>query len=67
MILADAVRLIREKYLDEREERHGDAVAAKYQAALVKYPATMATAHLLFALDESSSRAPEFDPHSSRA
>jgi len=49
--LSDAVYLVRQKHLDERDGKHDGPIAAKYQEALAAYPATMAIAHHLLALE----------------
>lgn|GEM_PF-1713441 len=51
MTLSDALYLVRQKHLDERDGKHDGPIADKYQQALAAYPATMTIAHLLFALE----------------
>jgi hypothetical protein len=51
MTLADGIYLVRQKHLEERDGRTAGPITDKYQQALANYPATMAIAHHLFALE----------------
>lgn len=51
MTLSEAVYLVRQKHLAERDGKQGGPIADKYQQALAAYPATMAIAHHVFALE----------------
>jgi len=55
MTLSEGIYLVRQKQLEERDGRTAGPIADKYQQALVGYPATMAIAHHLFALEAHSS------------
>ena len=52
MRLSDGINLVRKKHQEEKEQRITGPIADTYQQALAKFPATMATAHVLFALEE---------------
>jgi len=51
MTLADGVYLVRQKHLEEGDGRVAGPITEKYRQAIVDYPATMAIAHQLFALE----------------
>jgi len=51
MTLSSAIYLVRQKHLDEKDGKQDGPVADQYRKALVAYPATMAIAHHLFALE----------------
>jgi len=51
MTLSEGICLVRQKHLEEKDGKTAGPIADKYQHALVSYPATMAIAHHLFALE----------------
>ena len=55
MNLQQALMLVRKKYMEEQKSITSEETAARYERARKEYPATMITAHHLWALELAKS------------